>query len=107
MFVFVNLFGFVAMRIWLKTPITDLLDAFLNHLPEFLGLYLTGLGMETNYDGSFGELTAEFITLCQPVWFVSGLFIASYILYYLLAKNEKLTLGIIVPCVAMFFYGSL
>lgn len=107
MFVFVNLFGFVAMRIWLKTPITDLLDAFLNHLPEFFGLYLTGLGMGTNYDGLFGELPAEFITLCQPVWFVSGLFIASYILYYLLAKNEKLTLGIIVPCVAIFFYGSL
>lgn len=80
---------------------------FLNHLFEFFALYLTGLGMGINYDGLFGELPAEFITLCQPVWFVSGLFIASYILYYLLAKNEKLTLGIIVQCVAMFFYGSL
>ena len=32
MFVFVNLFVFVTMRIWLKTPIRDLLDAFFESL---------------------------------------------------------------------------
>lgn len=106
-FLLASLMGFIAIRIWRATPLLEWFDAFLNHLPEFCGLYLTGLGMGTPYDGLFGTLPAEYITLAQPLWFVSGLFITSYLLYYLLAKNEKVTLGIIVPATCLIFYGSL
>lgn len=106
-FLIANFVGFVAIRIWRNTPILQWFDAFLNHLPEFFGLYLTGLGMGTPYDGLFGTLPAEYITLAQPLWFVSGLLIAGSLLYFLLALNEKVTLGIIVPFTCFIFYGSL
>lgn len=76
-------------------------------MPEFFGLYLTGLGMGTPYDGLFNTLPAEYITLAQPLWFVSGLLIAGFLLYFLLAWNEKVTLGLIVPFTCFVFYGSL
>lgn len=106
-FLLASLVGFIAIRIWKGTPISEWFDAFLNHLPEFFGLYLTGLGMGTPYDGLFGSQPAEYITLAQPLWFVSGLLIAGFLLYFLLAWNEKVTLGIIVPFTCFAFYGSL
>ena len=106
-FLLANLLGFIALRIWKQTPILQWFDAFLNHLGEFFGLMLTGFGMGTPFDGMFGEAPAEIIFLCQPVWFISGLFICSYLLYFLLARNEKVAVGIIVPFTTILFWGSL
>ena len=101
-----NLMGFIGICLLNKTPISKWFDAFLNHLGEFFGLMLTGFNYGSNIHGAYGTASSEYILINGPLWFVSGLFICSYFLYYLLAKDEKKTLGTIVPLTALVFYGS-
>lgn len=102
-----NLSGFAALLYWNQTPPSQWFDAFLNHLGEFFGLMLTGFGYGCNIHGAYGEVTAEYNLVNGPLWFVSGLFICSFLLFYMIAKNEKRTVCVVVPIVSLLFYGSL
>lgn len=105
-FLFGNITGFIGLCLYTHTPLNQWFDAFLNHLGEFFGLMLTGFNFGSNMHGAFGSTTSENMLINGPLWFVSGLFIASYFLYYLIAKDRKKTLGFIVPFVSLIFYGS-
>lgn len=101
-----NIGGFIGLCLFTHTPLNQWFDAFLNHLGEFCGLMLTGFGYGTALHGAYNSASSEYILINGPLWFVSGLFICSYFLYYLLAKDEKKTVGIIIPLISLFFYGS-
>ncbi len=101
-----NIGGFIGLMLFTKVPVANWFDAFLNHIGEFFGLMLTGF----NYGTAavpYGSTTSENMLINGPLWFVSGLFITSYLLYYLICKNEKRTLGIIIPMFSLVFYGSM
>ena len=105
-FLFGNVTGFIGLCLYTKTPVSQWLDAFLNHLGEFFGLMLTGFNFGSNMHGLYGTTTADKMLINGPLWFVSGLFITSYFLYWLLASNKKITLYVVVPFVSLLFYGS-
>lgn len=105
-FLFGNVTGFIGLCLYTHTPVSQWFDAFLNHLGEFFGLMLTGFNFGSNMHGLYGTTTAENMLINGPLWFVSGLFIASYFLYYLIAKDKKKTLYFIIPFISLLFYGS-
>lgn len=102
-----NITGFVGLCLWNKTPVTQWFDAFLNHLGEFCGLMLSGFGYGTNIHGLYGTASSEYTLINGPLWFVSGLFICSFVLYYMIARDERKTVCFVVPITAILFYGSL
>lgn len=44
--------------------------------------------------------------LNTPMWFISGLFLCGYLVYFLLAKCEKLFLDFIAPVTTVLFWAS-
>jgi peptidoglycan/LPS O-acetylase OafA/YrhL len=101
-----NIGGFIGLMLFTKVPLGNWFDAFLNHLGEFFGLMLTGFNYGTAAT-PYGTASSEYMLINGPLWFISGLFITSYLLYYLICKNEKKTLGVIIPMVSLVFYGSM
>ena len=100
-----NIGGFIALCLYNHIPLSGWFDALLNHIGEFFGLMLTGFNYGTA-SLPYGTASSEYMLINGPLWFVSGLFIASFILYYLMAKDEKKTLLFLIPVVSVFFYGS-
>lgn len=100
-----NIGGFIALCLYTHLPLSQWFDAFLNHIGEFFGLMLTGFNYGTA-SLPYGTASSEYMLINGPLWFVSGLFIASFVLYYLMAKDEKKTLIFLIPVLSVFFYGS-
>jgi hypothetical protein len=80
---------------------------FVNTIVEFLGVHLTGFGVGNvaagfAIDQGIGGLT----TANGPLWFMSGIFVCGYIIYYLLAKYGDHFVGWIAPIIMIFYYGS-
>lgn len=98
--------GFVAVNLWFKTPVTSWPIGLLNHIGEFAGLQLTGFGYGSAFVGAWGDAPAAVQLLNGPMWFISGIFICGYLIYFLLAKCEKTYLYFIVPLFSLLFYGS-
>ena len=106
MFFIAQAFGFVVLYTYKGLPISMWPAAFLNHLGEFFGLQLSGFGMGNIIDGAWGQAAPTLMILNTPMWFISGLFLCGYLVYLLLAKCEKMFLGLIVPVVTVLFWAS-
>ena len=109
LFIIGELLGFVATCILLKYPLTDWPLMFINSIWEFFGFSISGLGMGSQttgifYNGVIGTITGTpgHFMWNQPLWYISGLLISSYIIYYLLAKDEDKFLGFIAPVTYVF-----
>ena len=103
-FIIGQLLGFFATCLLLKYPLTDWPMLFVNSIWEFTGLSISGLGMGSQssglfYSGTVGTVTGTMghFMWNQPLWYISGLLISSYVIYYLLAKNEDRFLGFTAP----------
>ena len=81
--------GLVSCAIYYKSDIVTVLNSFVNGLWEYLGTY--ALGFTAAYGQANGAL-----------WFISALFVCSYLLYYALCVNEDRTVGLLVP---VLFFG--
>lgn len=103
---FATLLGFVAKSLWAGVPLADWPVHFLNSVGEFFGLMIAGIGFGSPSVGMWGE-GVRVIQMCNtPLWFMSGVFLVGYIMYYMIAKNEKLFSYVIAPVVIILFYGS-
>lgn len=99
--------GFIANGIYRGYSLSQYPEYFLSCIGEFLGLQLTGIGMGNGFVGSWYSTSAAVKLLCNtPMWFISGIFVCGYLVYYLLAKDEHKFLSVILPFVALLFLGS-
>lgn len=105
-FLLAQLAGFVTMNLSTHLPLSRWPASFLNHLAEFFGLQLSGLGMGNLTDGVWGSTAPTRMILNTPMWFISGIFLCGYVIYYLLAKNEKHFTSLILPAVTVLFWAS-
>ena len=101
-----NLMGFIAINMWEETPLIDLPVRFLNAIGEFLGLYISGIGFGNPSVGMWGEGVRVIQSLNTPLWFMSGVFLVGYLVYFLLAYNEKLFSGLLAPASIIIFLAS-
>ena len=106
MFLLAQFAGFVVLYLFKGLPLSQWPIAFLNHLGEFFGLQLSGFGMGNIVDGAWGAAAPTMVLLNTPMWFISGLFLCGYLVYFLLAKCEKLFLGLIAPLTTILFWAS-
>jgi len=104
-FIFANLLGLVLQAFWRPIPLAVLPMRILDGLGEMLGLHITGLGMGNNFAGPFAGPASGSILMNAPVWFISGIFICGYVIYFLLSKNEHLFAGLVFPVGTLLFYG--
>ncbi len=99
--------GWLANGLWRGYSLAQYPEYFLSCIGEFLGLQLTGIGMGNGFVGAWGSTSAAVKLLCNtPMWFISGIFVCGYFVYYGLAKDEEKFLGYIVPIVSILFLGS-
>ena len=99
--------GWLANGIWRGYTLDQYPTYFLSCIGEFLGLQLSGIGMGNGFVGAWGSTSAAVRLLCNtPMWFISGIFICGYAVYYLLAKDEEKFLACILPTVSIIFLGS-
>ena len=106
-FILAQLMGFVANRLWQDTPLRDWPVYLLNAVGEFAGLQITGIGLGNASVGGWGSAAPVNQLLNTPIWFISGIFVLGYFVYYLLAKNEKQFVGFIAPLTILLFYASM
>ena len=109
-FVVASVAGFIMLNVWNRTPIGNWFIHFLNAIFEWFGLQITGLGFGSP---SVGEAWypapgawPPVQVLASPLWFISGLFVAGFMVYYLLAANKDRFIGIIAPVSALVFYAN-
>lgn len=73
----------------------NVLAMTVNSIWEFLGFHAAGLRSAGN----------EFFNLNGPLWFISGILIVGYFMYWGLCKNEDVFSGLVVPFMSIFFAG--
>ena len=105
-FLLAQLMGFVAKNIWLGTPLIEWPVRLINGIYELVGLQITGLGFGSATAGAWGEGIRVHQLMNAPMWFISGIFICGYIIYFLLAANKKLFIGLIAPLSFILYYSS-
>ena len=102
--------GWLMINIWNGNRLIDWPIHLLNSVWELFGLQITGAGF-----GNPSVGTAWYPApgawppvqmLGSPLWFISGVFVAGFMVYYLLAANKDRFLGFIAPVVTLIFYGS-
>jgi len=106
-FLVAQLMGFLVVHLFiLRNPVYEWPIIFINHIAEFVGLQITGIGFGNAYTGVWGAFPPVIQLLNSPLWFISGIFVVGYIVYYLLAKCENLYLYFIGPIFGIIFYAS-
>lgn len=86
--------------------------AILNALPEWIGLHITGIGIGNDFVGPAvfgpdgGVVNNGLITMNAPLWFIGAIFVAGYIVYFLIAWNEDLYLGLITPAMTAVLFAT-
>lgn len=105
-FLFAQSLGFVANRLWQGTPISQWPAYFFNAIGEFAGIQITGIGLGNASVGVWGTAAPVNQLLNTPIWFISGIFVLGYFVYYLIAKSEKNFVGFIAPIGILLFFGS-
>lgn len=101
------LLGMVANAIWRDYTLVDCWNFFLASIGELLGLQLSGIGMGNGFVGVWGSVQSPIKILSNsPLWFVSGMWLCGYALYYCLAHNEKKFMHFWLPTLAIVWYGA-
>ena len=106
LFALVTVLGIVASCMWFGIPVVGGVMYLINAIPEILGLQITGFGYGNAVIGSVAEKGISAVTAVGPLWFISGIFVCGYAIYYLLAKHDKHFTGWIAPLTIVLFYGS-
>ncbi len=105
-----SLLGWLMINIWNGNRIIDWPIHLLNSVWELFGLQITGAGFGNPSVGEawFPEPGAwpPVQMLGSPLWFISGIFVAGTMIYFLLAYKKDLFLGFIAPVFILFFYAS-
>ena len=86
------LFGIVVMGLFNNMDLKSVILSTFNGLWEFLGLYSAG------FPAAIGQANGA-------MWFISGLLICSYFLYFGMCKDEDKTVGFFVPAIFVFLGG--
>lgn len=84
--------GIVSVAVYQMADPATIAYQVVNGLWEFLGCYALG------FTAAFGQANGA-------LWFISALFACSYLLYFMLCKNEDLTVGIFAPVVFFVLEG--
>lgn len=104
-----TLLGFVVQCMRMGTTLAEIPLFIINALPEFLGIQITGIGIGNNYVGmlELGKTgSAGALMLNAPLWFIGAIFVGGYIVYYLIAWNEELYLGLITPIATAVLFAT-
>jgi peptidoglycan/LPS O-acetylase OafA/YrhL len=106
-FLVAQLGGFVINSLYVtKVPVYLWPVALLNHICELVGLQLTGIGLGNGFIGVWGTPGINAKVLNAPLWFISGIIVVGFFVYFLLAKWEKVYLNFVGPLFALVYYGS-
>ncbi len=104
-----TLLGFVVQCFRYGTTLAEIPLFLINALPELVGIQITGIGIGNNYVGAV-ELgrtgSAGSLMLNGPLWFISAIFIAGYIVYYLVARWEEVYLGLVTPIATALLFAT-
>ncbi len=84
--------GVIAIAIFQESSFAFAINSVFNGLWEFLGLYSAG------YPAAYNQANGA-------MWFISGLLICSYIIYWAMCKNEDVFAGFIAPFLFVFLGG--
>ncbi len=84
--------GVIAVAIFQDSSFAVAINSVFNGLWEFLGLYSAG------YPAAYNQANGA-------MWFISGLLICSYIIYWAMCKNEDVFAGFIAPFLFVFLGG--
>lgn len=100
--------GLVMLNIWNGTPLSQWPLHVLNSVYELFGLQITGAGFGNPSVGTawFPDAWPPVQMLGSPLWFISGIVVCGFMVYFLLAYNKKMFLGFIAPIGALLFYSS-
>lgn len=102
--------GFIVQNVINHTALSAIPTLFVNSLYEFFGLNQMGIvGVyETTTTAALSEALAGGVTTTiwnGPIWYVSALLLGGTLLYYLLAKNKDLFVGLLCPLIIIGVYG--
>ena len=104
-----TLLGFLVQCIRYDTKLVEIPLFLINALPELVGIQITGIGIGNAYVGAV-ELgrtgSAGSLMLNAPLWFISAIFIAGYIVYYMIASWEEVYLGLITPIATAVLFAT-
>lgn len=108
LFVLGTLLGGIAFCVFAGLPLIAWPKYFLDILCEFFGLQIVGYGYGNAFMGYVPDRAAGIAGSMAngPLWFMSGIFICGYLIYYLLAKHRDRFLGFIAPITILLYYGS-
>lgn len=86
------LLGVISVAIFQGSSFAYAINSVFNGLWEFLGLYSAG------YPAAYSQANGA-------MWFISGLLICSYLIYFFMCKNEDVFVGFIAPSIFVFLGG--
>lgn len=91
-----------------KVPVIAWPKYFLDILCEFFGLQIVGYGYGNAFVGFVPDRPAGIAGSMAngPLWFMSGVFICGYLIYYLLAKHRDRFVSFIAPLSILLYFGS-
>ncbi len=89
------LLAFIVKNVIMGNGFTSVMKQFFDSIWEFLGLSSL----------TFGSLSGTSVLWNEPLWIFSAIIISSYILYYIVSKNEELFVFLAVLFIIL-IYGS-
>ena len=92
-----QLFGFIVNNIYNGIPFAEWPMRLIESLWEICGFQLTGLGMGNNFVGMGNGTNGSWTMLNGPLWYISGILILGWVLFFLIYKFEDVMLGFILP----------
>ena len=102
------LISFIVRNIINHTSITNIFTIFMNSIWEFLGLSQIGIGGLVNIESlSFTPAIGVSYLWNYPLWIISAILISSFILYYIINKNEDIFKGLIAPLIIIITYANI
>ena len=105
LFIAVTVACIVANCMWFGIPAMGGVMYLINGVTKIFGLQIGGFYGNTVM-GSVAEKGISAVTTAGPLWFMSGIFLCGYAVYYLLARHDRHFTGWIAPVTIVLFYGS-
>ena len=103
-----QIFGFLVNSIYDGVPLAEWPLRFIDSLWEIFGFQLTGLGMGNSWVG-YGSSAAgnsSWTMMNGPLWYVSGILILGWLLFFLIYKFEDVMIGAVLPIGWMLSNGA-